>query len=90
MGMQRSLREMQKVYKSECLLAPLRDQRPHQCNMDDLLRMESLPFGRGVCFRDMDGVVTNPDSTFQASQCAVAVQLAICTSLGLSNHTFSG
>jgi hypothetical protein len=72
-GMQRHMREMQKAHKSECLVAPLRDQRPHQCNMDDLLRMEELPLGRGVCFRDMAGVVTNHDGVFLASYCAASV-----------------
>jgi hypothetical protein len=57
---------MQKAYRTEGALGQLRDQRPHQCNIDDLLRMEALPKGAGpgVCYRDLPGVVTNSDSEF--------------------------
>lgn len=44
------------------VLTTLRDHRPHTCNIDDWLRMVSLPKQPGVCFRDLQGVVTNPDS----------------------------
>jgi hypothetical protein len=58
--------EMKKAYRTEGVLGTLRDQRPHQCNLDDLLRMEALPQGEtlGVCYRDLPGVVTNPDREF--------------------------
>ena len=60
---------MRKAYKTEGVLGPLRDQRPHQCNLDDLLRMEALPQGDtlGVCYRDLPGVVTNTDREFEGA-----------------------
>lgn len=67
---------MRKAQQSDCLLAPLRDQRPHQCNLDDCMRMEALPKGRGVGFRDWEGVVTNADRTCQAA--CVCVCCALC------------
>lgn len=63
------MQEMRKAYKTEGVLGPLRDQRPHQCNLDDLLRMEALPQGDtlGVCYRDLPGVVTNTDREFEGA-----------------------
>jgi hypothetical protein len=50
--------------------------------MDDLLRMEELPLGRGVCFRDMAGVVTNHDGPFLAGCCAASLHFrAMCSLL---------
>lgn len=88
--LQRRLREMRKAQQSDCLLAPLRDQRPHQCNLDDCMRMEALPKGRGVGFRDWEGVVTNADRTCQACACVrvcptkfVCACMCVCCALCL-------
>lgn len=42
--------------------APLRDQRPLMCNVDDYLRMCAVPKEKGANFRDMPGVITHNDS----------------------------
>lgn len=90
--LQRRMREMRKAYDTAGVLGPLRDQRPHQCNVDDELRMAALPkeAGMGVCYRDLPGVVTNPDSELDGTAmidpwrhgAESAPRQAVCTLLG--------